>query len=132
MEKERFLVFMYTLDTNIIIYFLKDDQAVVKFLRDEILKNSRFFISTITEAELLSYPKMTSEEFLKIDDVLKTLSIISVDSQIAKLSGFFKRKHNISLPDAIIAATSYLTNSILITRNAEDFRKIKEVKTKFI
>lgn len=68
----------------------------------------------------------------KIDNILRNLSIIPIDSQIARLSGFFKRKYNVSLPDALIAATSYLTNSILVTRNIKDFEKIKEIKTEFI
>lgn len=118
---------MYTLDTNVLIYFLKGDPLVVKILRERISQNSRFFISTVTEAELFSYPEITSEELIKIEDILKTISIISVDSQIARLSGFFKRKYNIPLPDAIIAATSYLTNSVVLTRNIKDFQKIQEI-----
>jgi predicted nucleic acid-binding protein len=58
--------------------------------------------------------------------------IIPVDSQIARLAGFFKRKYKILLPDAIIAATSYLTNTILATRNIKDFKRIKEISVKFV
>lgn len=43
---------MYTLDTNIIIYFCKGDLKVKDFLRGKSFKGSRFFISTITEAEV--------------------------------------------------------------------------------
>lgn len=118
---------MYTLDTNVIIYFLKDDPKVVNSLREKIFQDSRFFISTITEAELLSYPEMTPEELIKIEGVLKTISIIPVDSYIARLSGFFKRKYNVFLPDAIIAATSYLTNSTVLTRDIKHFEKIQEI-----
>lgn len=123
---------MYTLDTNALIYFLKGDEKVVKILREKISQGPRFFISTITEAELFSYPEITPEEFAKIEDILKTLSIISIDSQIARLSGFFKRKYNISLPDAIIAATSYLTNSTILTRNIKHFEKIQEITVEAI
>ncbi|MBU4298772.1 type II toxin-antitoxin system VapC family toxin [Patescibacteria group bacterium] len=123
---------MYTLDTNIVIYFLKGELKVKEFLREKTLKGSRFFISTISEAELFGYPEIASEEILKIDEILRTISIISIDSQIARLAGFFKRNHNASLPDSIIAATSYLTNTVLLTRNIKDFRKIKEISTEFI
>ncbi|OQX00764.1 hypothetical protein BWK69_00805 [Candidatus Parcubacteria bacterium A4] len=123
---------MFTLDTNIVIYFLKSDFKVANFLRERILENSRFNISAISEAELLSYPEITQEEIVKIENVLRTTPIISVDSQIAQLSGYFKRNYRISLPDAIIAATSYLTNSTLITRNAKDFEKIKEIETQIL
>lgn len=123
---------MYTLDTNILIYYLKDDPKVIEFLREKILAPSRFFISTITEAELFGYPQITQEEISEIDKVLETLSIISIDSQIARLAGFFKRKYKLSLPDAIIAATTYLTNSLLLTRNIRHFEKVKEIKAKFL
>ena len=123
---------MYTLDTNIIIYFLKGESKVKEFLRENTLKNSRFFISTISEAELFGYPEITSEEILKIDEILKTISIIPIDSQIARLAGFFKKKYKTALPDNIIAATSYLTNTVLLTRNIKDFKKIKEISVKFV
>lgn len=132
MEKNEFLNFVFTLDTNIIIYFLKGEPKVADFLKKEISAGSRFYISTITEAELFSYPEITPEEIVEIEAILKTISTILVDSQIARLSGYFKRKYNFSLPDAIVAATSYLTNSILVTRNVGDFKKIKEIKVLFI
>ena len=71
---------MYTLDTNIIIYFLKGEAKMKEFLRKETLKASRFFISTISEAELFGYPEITSEEILKIDEILQSISIIPIDS----------------------------------------------------
>jgi len=123
---------MYTLDTNIIIYFLKGELKVKNFLREETLKGSRFFISTISEAELFGYPELTSEEISKIDEIFKTISIIPIDSQIARLAGFFKRKYSTSLPDSIIAATGYLTNTVLLTRNIRGFKKIEEISAKFI
>jgi len=82
---------MYTLDTNIIIYFLKGESKVKEFLRENTLKNSRFFISTISEAELFGYPEITSEEILKIDEILKTISIIPIDSN-CKISRIFQEK----------------------------------------
>jgi len=123
---------MYTLDTNIIIYFLKGESKVKTFLREKILKGSRFFISTISEAELFGYPELTSEEISKIDEIFKTISIIPIDSQIARLAGFFKRKYKISLPDSIITATSYLTNTVLLTRDIKDFKEIKEISVELI
>jgi len=123
---------MYTLDTNIIIYFFKGESKVKTFLREKTLKGSRFFISTISEAELFGYPDLTSEEISKIDEIFKTISIIPIDSQIARLAGFFKRKYKISLPDSIITATSYLTNTVLLTRDIKDFKEIKEISVELI
>lgn len=123
---------MYTLDTNIIIYFLRGELKLKEFLREETIKGSRFFISTISEAELFGYSEITSEEISKIDEILKAISIIPIDSQIARLAGFFKRKYGSSLPDTIIAATIYLTNTVLLTRNIKDFRKIKEISAELI
>ena len=118
---------MYTLDTNVLIYFLKDDPSVVKFLRDNILEGSRFFISSITEIELLSYPNISRSETIKIEDILQTIPSVPIDYRIARLASFFRRKYKISLPDSVIASTAYLTNSTLLTRNVKDFLKIQEI-----
>ena len=54
---------MYTLDTNAIIYYLDRDPAVVTLL-DRLFDNAdaTFYVSTVTELELYSYPDLNDEE----------------------------------------------------------------------
>ena len=72
---------LLTLDTNAIIYYYQRKPDVVPILRD-ILSDERtsVFVSTITEAELFSYPKLTVEETEIIEDILQTLHIVPIDS----------------------------------------------------
>ena len=46
---------MYTLDTNAIIYFVKNDPAAVIELQQIFGSDSAIYISTISEIELFAY-----------------------------------------------------------------------------
>ncbi|MBI2111514.1 MAG: PIN domain-containing protein, partial [Nitrosarchaeum sp.] len=46
----------------------------------------------------------------------------------AVLAGDLARKHNIEIPDAIIAATALLNEATLVTRNIKDFERVENLK----
>ncbi len=119
---------MYLLDTNIIIYYLKNENKVVKYLERILSKSSIIYISAITECELLSYPDLKTDEEKIINELLKSLYILPIDSNIGRIAASIRRNYRIPLADSIIAASSILTNSILITRNVKDFKKVKNLK----
>jgi len=50
---------VYTLDTNAIIYYLKDDPEAVPALRKIFSEDTPLYISTITEPELFGFPALT-------------------------------------------------------------------------
>lgn len=114
---------MYVLDTNVIIYYLKNDSVVVQRLK-ELLASSRPCVSAITEVELLSFPLLSPTDEIQIEQILSTTSLVSVDSQIAKQAGALRRKHGLKLADSVIAATALFTGKTLITRNARDFKRV--------
>lgn len=120
---------MYLLDTNVIIYYLRNERDIVRYVEDLLLQDT-IITSVIVEAELLSWPKLTITEMDKIVTALETISVIPVDSQIARLAGSFRRQFEIHLLDAIIAATSMRMNATLITRNVKDFEKIPLLRLK--
>ena len=115
---------MYTLDTNPIIYFLKNDPVVVAFIQKLLVSNDPIFISTITEIELFGFPNMPADEEKRILDILETLTVIPVDSRIARTAGSLRRMYGLKTADAGIAATALATGSILATRNIRDFKKV--------
>ncbi len=115
---------MFTLDTNAIIYFQKDDSSAVKLFKNKILPYGPLYVSTITELELFSQQDLNSSDRLKIEDILSTLSIVPLDSRMARLAGEIRRVASIKTPDSAIAATALLTNSILVTRNIKDFKRV--------
>ncbi|MDP3948824.1 MAG: type II toxin-antitoxin system VapC family toxin [bacterium] len=115
---------MYVLDTNAIIYFLKGEDVAVAFFLDIFQKDVPIYISAITEIELFSFQSLSQKEIESIEEVLKTVVTVSVDSRLARLTGFLRRQHRLKIPDSVIAATALLTGSTLVTRNIRDFKHI--------
>lgn len=115
---------MYTLDTNIIIYYFNGEAPILAFLREQIEQGAPLFVSTVTEHELYSYPHLTPQEATKIDALLSTLTVIDVDSRIAQLSGQLRARYGIRSLDSMIAATALMTGTTLATRNVRDFHRV--------
>lgn len=115
-------------DTSVIIDHLRGVSAasdlILKVQNGEIMG----FISVITEAELFAGKDMEDEGKEKyIIDLLDLFTKISVDSHISRIAGSFKRKHNVLLPDCIIAATAFIQGYKLLTKNTKDFKHIDEI-----
>jgi hypothetical protein len=53
---------VYTLDTNAILYYLKDDADAVSILRDVFAENVPVYVSAVTELELFAYSDLSTEE----------------------------------------------------------------------
>ncbi|MGB7948698.1 MAG: type II toxin-antitoxin system VapC family toxin [Candidatus Binatia bacterium] len=118
---------MYALDTNAILYYLKDDGHSVSVLRQVFAQNTPIYISTITELELFAFANLTAREESLIEDLLATVSIIAVDSRIARLAALARKSYGLKVPDSVIAATAMFTGSTLITRNTRDFRRVQNL-----
>lgn len=116
---------MYTLDTNILIYYSLEETKSVNFIDTH---DVTFYISTISIIEYLSYPKISAAEKKILFSLVNRLNIINVDSKLAMLSAEIKKDYNLKLGDSIIAATAISTDSTLITRNISDFKKVKKLK----
>ena len=120
---------MYTLDTNAILYYLKDDADAVAVLRGVFVENVPVYVSAITELELFAYPNLSIEEESLIEELLATTSVLPVDSRIARLAPLVRRDYRLKVPDSVIAATAMFTGSKLLTRNHRDFRKVSRLTT---
>lgn len=118
---------MVTLDTNVIIYYFKKETEVVSVLNDIFSLQSRPFIASVTELELLSSPTLTPVEVAEIDGLLLSLSIIPLDSQVARRAAEIRRMCRLKTADSVIAATALFTHSTLLTRNIKDFKKIPDL-----
>lgn len=119
---------MYTLDTNAIIYYLKGEPRTLPTLRKIFGLEAPLFVSTISLIELIGYPNLTSFERLGIETLLQSLNIIPLDFSIARLAGELRNLYHLKTPDAAIAATAIYTNTPLVTRNIQDFKKIPNLK----
>ena len=123
---------MFTLDTNAVIYYLAGDVKTVPVIREALQDEVPLYLSAISEAELFSFSKLTSADERLLDELLQTISVIPVDSQIARIAAVTRRASRLPLPDAIIAATALFTGSTLLTRNLRDFRKVAGLSIRLI
>jgi len=123
---------MYTLDTNAIVYYIKGDANVSIIIEKAISCGMPLYVSVVTELELLSFSLSTPKEISLIEQMLSTVSIISLDSRLARLAATLRRKYHLKTPDSIIAATVLFTGTKLLTRNTSDFRKVEEISVQLI
>ena len=115
---------MYTLDTNAIIYYLKDDPVAVPILSEIFTGTAPVYVSSITEVELFGFPSLQAEESERIEAILQTVAILSLDSHIARIAGMLRRTYGLKIPDSVVAATALFTNTTLLTRNVNDFKRV--------
>ena len=114
----------YLIDTNILIYHTKGSQITIDFLSNLITQDS-FNISILTKIEFLGWNKHTTQGFKKCNELLEPANIYPVGEEIANKAIELRRKKNIKLADAVIAATALLNNLKLATRNVADFKAIE-------
>ena len=100
-------------DTNVIIDFLKQKNAVIDlsslFLQHECI------VSVITKLELLKYPAITPDEEYIINEFLKLVPIIPMNTAIENETIALSRATKLKLPDAIIGATAIVYDAELVT-----------------
>jgi predicted nucleic acid-binding protein len=84
---------------------------------EQALSDTEQIISVITEIELLSFPRITEEQETKITSFLEKRKIVPLTEAIKHKTIEFRRRANTKLPDSIIAATSIVSNALLITRD---------------
>jgi len=107
-------------DTNIILYALKGDEALTELIHDQNL-----YISFITRIELLSFPKIDPDGIALIERFLKQVPVIESNPVINADAIDLRRKSGLEVPDAIIAASARFTGSRLLTAD-KDFKKVEE------
>ena len=112
----------YFIDTNIALYLLSGDEAIIDLLNEQDI-----YISVITEMELLCYKDLTEKDIIVIKEVIQSCIVIELN-QMIKDNIRIKKLNKIKLPDAIIASTSLFLNIPLITADL-GFKNINEIQT---
>jgi len=109
------------LDTNIILYLLNGDETLAEFLNGK-----QFYISVITELELLAYKGITEQEEKVILDFISQCKIINITSVVKQETIRIRKAYNTKLPDSIIIATALYLDLPLITADI-DFKQVDEL-----
>ena len=98
------------LDTNVVLYHLGNRLQ-------KPLEKKQYAISIITEIELLSYPNIQADEINIIQNFVAQTTVIELRNSIKIETVALRKKYNLKVPDAIIAATALRLNSPLLTND---------------
>jgi predicted nucleic acid-binding protein len=107
-------------DTNIILYALKGDEALTELIHDQDL-----YISFITRIELLSFPRIDAEGIKLIERFLEQVPVVESNPVINADAIALRRKSGLEVPDAVIAASVRFIGGRLLTAD-KDFKKVED------
>ena len=115
-------------DTSVIIDFLRTKNKADTLLYE--IAQEDLSISIVTHTELYAGKSVweNSEAKEALEKVLAGMSLVTLDKRISERAGHIKSYSNISLIDALIAATALVGNIELVTLNIKDFEKVKGIK----
>jgi predicted nucleic acid-binding protein len=109
----------YLIDSNIFILLLNDQLA-------ELIPEGSLGYSIITKIEILAFSGISQGEEQLIRSSLKALSQIPLNSIVAEKTIHLRRKYRLKTPDAIIAASAWESQSVLLS-NDRQLAQISEV-----
>ena len=114
----------WLLDTNIIIYMVKNELDLSLFTKE----NDTLFISSVSYMECLGYNFSSAMEEQIITELCNGFEHILIENKIIKQTIEIRKNHKIKLPDAIIAATAIINKLPLVSHNTKDFIDINGIK----
>jgi predicted nucleic acid-binding protein len=86
---------------------------------------NRPIVSAMTLVEVLGYHKLKAEEKEVLENLFAELSVIYPSVEIFLKAIGLRQQRNVSVSDALIAATALYHNLTLATRNTSDFNWIE-------
>ncbi len=114
---------MYLIDTNIIIYYLDNQEKAVEFIQNNY--QSVLYVSIITVIEVLSFKFSSAEQEKIVRQFLEDNFIwLTIDNKIIDKTAKIRQEKKIKTPDAIIGATAVIHNLKVVTRNDKDFKHL--------
>lgn len=115
-------------DTNIVIYYLQQQfPPFQEAYMDELLEQHTPVISAITEIELLSWKGATPQDVIVVGGFIRDAHVIEIDLDVKMKTADIRKNYGLKMPDAIIAASAFVHNLTLLTRNVNDFKKIPQL-----
>ncbi len=115
----------FVLDTNAVLYLLGG-----KIIPTDV-PDGDFYVSVVTELELLSYPKLSIAEEQTVRKFLNEINVVELSLEVKNETISLHKRYSLKLPDSIIAATAILMNASLVTRDKK-LIKISSLKTTFL
>jgi predicted nucleic acid-binding protein len=118
----------YLLDTDILIDWLKGKSWAKDFIWSS---DARLYCSSVTRKELLSKPNLKDSERQRILRLMRHIRVLNIDPVIAAAASELLHKydhHPLHVNDALVAATAWVKQLPLITRNRKHYEFIEEIE----
>jgi predicted nucleic acid-binding protein len=115
---------VYLIDTNAVIDYLEKRLPAIGMDFMDIVTGAVPAISIITKIELFGF-KAPAEHHRLLTRFINGVFVLELTNDIVEKCIDIRKQHKIDLPDVIIAATALARNSVLISRNVSDFKKIQ-------
>ena len=115
---------MIVVDTDILIWLLRGNQDIAdKFIDLAENTNGNIFITPIQIAEICAGIRKNEEEDTEI--FFRRCQIINIDFNIGKQAGIYmslyKKSHNVTIADSLIAATAKMKSFKIWTLNKKHY-----------
>ena len=108
-------------DTNILLYLLAGDKTI-----SDLINHKKIFISFITEIELLTFKKLSSDEKKVIVELLSECTIIGLSEEIKRETINLRLSSKLKIPDSIIASTAKYLKIPLVSADKQ-FKQLKGI-----
>ena len=113
----------YLLDTNIIIYYLENNQKVYDF----VWKHKKVSaISIIVYYEILNYP-FTEEQEVLVRKFLENFEVLELSREVVNKALQNCKEKKIKMADNFILATAQVHELQLVTNNGKNFEYFLEI-----
>jgi len=100
----------FLLDTNVLILSLNNGFIFPKY---------KYLLSVITEIELLSFSKLSTEDENTLRDLLKNFEIVYINNNIKENTIKVRKNTFLKLADSLILATAIVNQATLITADKQ-------------
>lgn len=114
-------------DTDVLIDFLRGQKQAVAFFKSA---SDAICFSAITVAEVYSGIRSTREE-TELDRLFSLFPVLPATREIARLAGQlvgqYGKSHSVEIPDAIIAASTMVSDAELQTLNVRHYPMLKNL-----
>jgi predicted nucleic acid-binding protein len=80
--------------------------------------------SALSRIELFGFPSLKPDDEERLADLLACFEEVPIDTRVIDDAIAIRRRRKIRVPDAIIAASTRVMSSTLVTRNSDDFAGI--------
>ncbi|MCB0169458.1 MAG: type II toxin-antitoxin system VapC family toxin [Anaerolineae bacterium] len=121
------------LDTTVLIDLSRGNSDAADFIDNALQSGTVLFVSIISAMELMvgCRNKVEVEKAKQLVSMFNVVHLSPTDTAKAySLILTFSKSHNLTIPDALIAATAITQQLELATDNERDFRMIPELITK--